>query len=195
MSITPDLTDAGGILSLTDHAYDNVVGMAEGSPAKDDSLIGKVGRIVGGNIVLSHPLPLEKWADAPWGNEGEIILTAPTATAEHVKGLRKYGVKLVRWTRDEILGKAQGVDLRWTPQEGLEIIASLASSDDLAMCGIIARPAYNCRSCQSHADRGCEYSLFAACEKMGCGLLNHASVTTPIATTQPPDIDILHLWK
>jgi hypothetical protein len=130
VTITPDLANAGGVIRLTDTAYDAVVGMAA-EPADDPDQIGDVADVVGDVITLRRPIQLRD-AVAPWGNDGEILLVEPRATAAMVLALRGHGLKIVRYTRTEILGRAAGgVDIRWTPDAGTEIIAPLADGRDI----------------------------------------------------------------
>jgi hypothetical protein len=65
--------------------------------------------------------------DGLWGEDGEVLLTEPRATWQDVKALPGWAhIDIVKFSRGEILAKTDGIDLRWTPESGAEIIVKLA---------------------------------------------------------------------
>ena len=56
-----------------------------------------------------------------------VLLTEPLAEWEDVKALAGWApIQVIKFARQEILAKTDGLDLRWTPERGAEIIVDLA---------------------------------------------------------------------
>lgn len=137
--ITPDeLATSGGLLALTDEAYDAVVGLAS-APSDDPHQIGDVGEVRGKHIILRSVFSLsDPKITSLFGLEGEIVLSEPSATLQDVIGLRRYGWKIVKYSTHEVLAKTDGADLRWT-ENGAEIVVSLSEAEKVLQKGLISR--------------------------------------------------------
>ena len=124
----PDLALAGGVLELTRSAYNQVVRLVD-QPGSSPESLGDVARVHGRLLVLEQPVPLSRLDDIAglWGENGEVLLVEPLAGWEDVKALPTWSpLEIIKFSRDEILAKCDGVDLRWTPDNGAEIIVNLA---------------------------------------------------------------------
>lgn len=124
----PDLSACGGVLALTKTAYSELVKLVD-EPADTPDRLGSLARVSGSYITFDEPLPLSKVdeLDGLWGEDGEVLLIEPLATWQDVKALPGWAhIHIVKFSSDEILAKTDGIDLRWTPQRGAEIIISLA---------------------------------------------------------------------
>ncbi len=134
---TFDAAAASGIVQLTDAAYDAAVRQVA-RPEPSAARIGDFAHVSGdGFLVIDRPLSLR---DLPllerfWGENGEVCFVEPRATWEDVKALQQWApMAIVKFSRDEILARAAGIDLRWTPQRGAEIIVGLGARDVFNQC-------------------------------------------------------------
>ncbi len=124
----PDLSACGGVMALTKSAYNELVKRVD-APADTPDRLGTLATVRGDVITLNEPLPLCRVAelDGLWGEDGEVLLTEPRATWQDVKALPEWAhIHIVTFSRREILAKTDGIDLRWTPEGGAEIIVNLA---------------------------------------------------------------------
>ena len=123
-----DLSQAGGILELTKSAYNELVRLVD-EPESSPHRLGELAEVRGRYITLTKTLPLSRVGDLDglWGENGEVLLTEPLAEWEDVKALADWApIQVIKFARQEILAKTDGVDLRWTPERGAEIIVDLA---------------------------------------------------------------------
>jgi hypothetical protein len=124
----PDLSACGGVMGLTRSAYSELVKLVD-APADRPDRLGSLATVNGSYITLNAPLPLCRVdeLDGLWGEDGEVLLTEPRATWQDVKALPGWAhIDIVKFSRGEILAKTDGIDLRWTPESGAEIIVNLA---------------------------------------------------------------------
>jgi uncharacterized protein (DUF1778 family) len=123
-----DLAQAGGLLELTKSAYNELVRLVD-QPESSPHRLGDLAEVRGRYITLTKTWPLSRVGelDGLWGENGEILLTEPLAEWEDVKALAGWApIQVIKFARQEILAKTDGVDLRWTPERGAEIIVDLA---------------------------------------------------------------------
>jgi len=113
---SPQLTEeeiekAGGVISLTDDTYNNVVSLCE-NPTHDPNDL-EVAKVVGKNLILKEPVYIEDSSSiAPMeGAEGEVVFIAYYPHS-YIRTLQKRGLKIVKYSEKEILGKTQGIDFR-----------------------------------------------------------------------------------
>ena len=132
-----DAAAASGIVQLTDAAYDAAVRQTA-EPEPSAARLGDFAHVTGdGFLVIDRPLGLR---DLPllerlWGQNGEVCFVEPRATWEDVKALQQWApLVIVKFSRNEILARAAGIDLRWTPQHGAEIIVGLGARDVFSQC-------------------------------------------------------------
>lgn len=131
-----DLAGSYGVLENSPSAYNELVRMIDG-PLEDPGRLGDLASVNGGYLSFRRPLPLHRvnQLESFWGLKGEILLIEELATWEDVKALQDWGsMKIVRFASDEILGKAEGIDLRWTPEIGAEIIVDLQHGPAFREC-------------------------------------------------------------
>jgi hypothetical protein len=127
---TPDLAAAFAALERTDRIYDALTRQEAPSDAPDR--FGRV-RVQGDTITFDAPVPLsehDEYAADLWGHPGEVVFVEPTATRDDLRLLQKEaGLEFVSYARDEIVGRCRGIHLRWTPDDGAEIIAPTGQRD------------------------------------------------------------------
>lgn len=110
-----DLGKSCGVVEYVGEAYDACVGLA-GKPKDSPSEIGDFAEISNGNIInIKKPIPLSKLslAEQFWGKSGEILVQDTLMTFDDVMDLRNSGIKIVSYSKKELLGKGEGVELRW----------------------------------------------------------------------------------
>ena len=125
---SPDLTASHGLLVHTETAYNELVRLVD-EPGDSPDVLGDLARVHDRylNIVRELPLCSINELNGLWGEVGEILLTEPLAGWEDVKALTEWAqVRIVKYSKDEILLKSDGIDLRWKPESGAEIIVNLA---------------------------------------------------------------------
>lgn len=123
----PDLSSSGGIIQLTPDSYSEIVRMVDEPGDRPDQL-GSLAEVAGDYLTFNNPLPLCKIQelDGLWGEIGEILLVEPLARWQDVKAMQDWAdMKIVKFSQKEILARSEGVDLRWTPDMGAEIIVDL----------------------------------------------------------------------
>jgi hypothetical protein len=124
----PDLSQCGGVLELTKTAYNELVRLVD-QPADTPDCLGDLAEVTSNYISLTRPLPLSRVneLDGLWGENGEVLLIEPMAAWKDVKALPSWAhINIVKFSKKEILAKIDGIDLRWTPEAGAEIIVDLA---------------------------------------------------------------------
>ncbi|MFH1136898.1 MAG: AAA family ATPase [Pseudomonadota bacterium] len=124
----PDPASSGGLIELTKSAYNELVRLVDG-PTDSPDRLGDIARVHGRVISLERPWPLSRVNELEglWGENGEVLLVEDAATWEDVKALPTWAhIDIVKFSQREILAKSDGVDLRWTPEQGAEIIVDLA---------------------------------------------------------------------
>ncbi len=132
----PDLSKVSGILELNYSSYNEVVRLL-GEPAETPDRLGDLALVNGQFITFTKVLPLGSVDSLSglWGENGEVLLVEPLATWQDVKALQKWAhIKIVKFSKSEILAKADGIDLRWTPENGAEIIVDLAKRHVFEHC-------------------------------------------------------------
>ena len=124
----PDLKAAGGIIKLTRSAYNQLVKMVD-QPGPEAHRLGQLATIHGRFISLHGPVPLSQVGEVNglWGETGEILFVEPLAGWRDVKALPTWSnLEIVRFSEAEILAKIDGIDLRWSREQGAEIVVDLA---------------------------------------------------------------------
>jgi hypothetical protein len=123
-----DTSKLGGIIAASDSAYDALLDLA-GPPMDDPADIGGVATVNGDVILVGRSLPLGKHAEMQrlWGHAGEIAFIASSATMDDVMALRGSGWKVVSYSTKRLVAKTAGMELLWTPEEGVEIVVSLSA--------------------------------------------------------------------
>ena len=134
----PDLSAAFAALERSDSVYDALT--RQESPTDTPDHFGRV-QVEGGIITFDEPVPLlehDGYAADLWGHPGEIVFVEETATREDLRLLQtERGLEFISYAEDEIIGRYNGLHLRWTPDTGAEVIVPTArrdSFDDL-FCG------------------------------------------------------------
>lgn len=122
--------EASGVVELNEHTYDTLVGLST-EPSEDENTFKGWGRVLGKTIILDNPILMKDYGtiEKLWGQKGEILFIEPKAKIENVVGLRKHGLKIVKYTTSEILGYTTGIELRWTQEAGAEIVVNLENKD------------------------------------------------------------------
>ena len=122
----PDMSDATGVVEATESVYNAIVAQLS-APNDDPHKLGDWARLEGRSIVITRKLLLVEYPqiETLWDNEGEILFSEPLATWQHVKSLQKTGLKIVTFSKTLIEGYADGIELRWTPENGAEIVVNL----------------------------------------------------------------------
>lgn len=123
----PDLTESSGVIQLNYNSYNEIVRMMDEPPERPDRL-GEIADVAAGYISLKKNIQLKDVHEIEglWGEAGEILIQEPLATWQDVKMLQDWAhIKIVKFSKNEILAKSDGLDLRWTPEHGAEIIVDL----------------------------------------------------------------------
>lgn len=132
----PDLEDATGVIELTQRSYNEVVRLAE-APTQSSGRLGQWADITGDRLIRLKRKILLQDVDrlkGLWGENGEVLIREPLAAWEDVKALQEWApILIVKFSQAEILAKMEGIDLRWTPGSGAEIIVHLGRRA-LAQC-------------------------------------------------------------
>ena len=132
----PDYSRSSGVLELTQTAYSELVRLVD-QPGDRPDRLGDLAEVSGNLISINKPLLLSRVTDIKglWGENGEVLLIEPRATWEDVKALPDWApVKIVKFSKKEILAKADGLDLRWTPEKGAEIVVDLTKERVFKLC-------------------------------------------------------------
>jgi hypothetical protein len=114
-----------GIIRRTDGSYARLAKLID-APRSDPGVLGEF-VVSGETIVLTRPIALSEHEMLAqlWGLEGEILIVEPRARLNHVLELVDRGLLLSRFTRQEVVGFAPGVAVRWSPGAGAEIVVDL----------------------------------------------------------------------
>jgi MoxR-like ATPase len=133
----PDLKRATGVIASSEKAYSEIVRLMDG-PDRTPDRLGKWGDVTAAGLIRLRKQLYLKEVDllqGLWGENGEVLLLEPLAAWEDVKALQEWApVLIVKFSRREILAKMEGIDLRWTPGKGAEIIVQLTRRDAFAAC-------------------------------------------------------------
>jgi hypothetical protein len=123
----PDLSQVGGVLELTRTSYNELVKLTD-RPGDSPDRLECVATVHGRLISLEHPVALTDLdrLSGLWGETGEVLIIEPLATWNDVKALPTWSpLEIIRFSNKVILAKCDGIDLRWTPEHGAEIIVDL----------------------------------------------------------------------
>ncbi len=127
---TPDLEAAFAALEGSDSVYDALT--RQESPAETPDRFGRV-QVQGDTITFDAPVPLmehDGYAAELWGHPGEVVFVEETATRADLRLLQQErGLEFISYADDEIIGRYDGLHLRWTPDMGAEIIVPTARRD------------------------------------------------------------------
>lgn len=122
----PDLSTAYAVMRNTDDVYNEVTKLHD--PGDSPDQVGWA-RVEGENITFEEAIPLDELssADGLWGSPGEVMFSEEDATFEDMLTLRGRGLTFTSYSKEEVIGTYQNgmVDIRWTPEDGAEIIANL----------------------------------------------------------------------
>ena len=133
----PDLSNASGVIELNERVYSEASRIA-GEPGESPDRLGDFAGVEGGRLlVMKNSLHFSDLdlVEPFWGENGEICILEPAASWEDVKALQEWApFRIVKFSKQEILGKAEGIDLRWTPDKGAEIIINLCRRDVFSIC-------------------------------------------------------------
>ena len=132
-----NMKDTYGIITHDDENYSTIARYINENPNENPAVIGESGKAVceGGFIALKEKFLLtdvSKIYDLNlWGTVGEIVFEESNANMEDIKELAVYGMNIVKFSKKEIILKYKddGIDLRWTPNGGAEIIVDLENYD------------------------------------------------------------------
>jgi MoxR-like ATPase len=123
VNTTPDLSAAFAALEKTDPVYDALTRQEDPSASPDH--FGRV-QVHGDVITFDEPVPFTEhdgYAADLWGHRGEVVFTEPAATRNDMRLLQdEAGLTFISYAEDEIIGRYEGLHLRWTPEGGAEII-------------------------------------------------------------------------
>lgn len=126
-----------GVIAASESAYSEIVRLMDEPRHRPDKL-GEWGDVTAERLIrLKKQLYLREvdLLRGLWGENGEVLLLEPLADWEDVKALQEWApVLIVKFSRREILAKMEGIDLRWTPGKGAEIIVHLTRRDAFAAC-------------------------------------------------------------
>lgn len=123
----PDPAQVHAIVELNHASYSAVVKLLK-EPGDRPDRLGDFAEVHGNYLLFTKPMPLsaEGMLKELWGEVGEVVFTEPKAQWEDVKALQTWAaIKVVKFSKTEILAKAEGIDLRWTPETGAEIVVDL----------------------------------------------------------------------
>jgi MoxR-like ATPase len=132
----PDLSSATGVLKKDEGSYDALVRLLE-EPSDVPHVLGELARVHGEYITLNYQLHLMQinLIEPLWGKIGEILLIEPKATMEDVRSLQNWSdIRIIKFSKKEILARTEGIDLRWTPERGAEIIIDLMHKRSFQEC-------------------------------------------------------------
>jgi len=132
----PDLSRATGVLKMDEESYDALVRLLD-EPSDYPHVLGDIARVQGEYITLNYQLQLRQMEliEPLWGKTGEILIIEPTATLQDVKSLQNWSdMRIVKFSKKEILARTEGIDLRWTPERGAEIIINLKQKNAFQEC-------------------------------------------------------------
>lgn len=134
---TLDTARTTGVIAASESAYNEIVRLMD-KPDRRPDLLGEWGDVVGERLIHLRKRLYLRDVDVLqglWGENGEVLLLEPSAGWEDVKALQQWApVLIVKFSRTEILAKMEGIDLRWTPRKGAEIIVHLTRRDAFAAC-------------------------------------------------------------
>ena len=133
-----DLKQSCGVVLLSDENYNEVVKLVK-KPNNTPSLLGTLVQVLDGDGTLApegykvlnfiKPLYLTEahLIKELWRQEGEVMFIEPRATHDEIRRLQDKcpQFKICSYSDKEILARTQGMDARWTPKEGLEVIFDL----------------------------------------------------------------------
>lgn len=126
--VTPDLKAAFGVLRNEHSVYNEITKIHE--PGESPDHVGWA-RVEGDNITIEESIPLEDrdQVENLWGNAGEVMFSEPLATLEDMRVLQEKGLEFTSYSESEIIGSTGNgaIDVRWTPENGAEIIVDLMS--------------------------------------------------------------------
>lgn len=133
----PDMTGTTGILEMNHKAYSEIVRLIDKPGPRPDKL-GEWAEVTPNRMIrLKKKLLLRdvEMLKGLWGQNGEVLLTEPRAGWQDVKAIQDWApILIVKFSRDEILAKMEGIDMRWTLKNGAEIIVHLGRRDAFAAC-------------------------------------------------------------
>jgi MoxR-like ATPase len=133
----PDLKRATGVIASSEKAYSEIVRLMD-EPDRTPDRLGEWGDITAERLIRLRKQLYLKEVDllrGLWGENGEVLILEPLAAWEDVKALQEWApVLIVKFSRREILAKMEGIDLRWTPGKGAEIIVHLTRRDAFSAC-------------------------------------------------------------
>ena len=133
----PDLTDAAGIIEMNSKAYNEIVRLVD-APETSPDVLGDWAEVNADRTITLKKQLLLRDVDllkGLWGQNGEVLLIEPSATWQDVKAIQEWApLLIVKFSRSEILAKMEGLDLRWTPANGAEIIVHLGRRDAFSVC-------------------------------------------------------------
>ena len=128
--ITEDeLMTAGGVVELSEDSYNTLARQTE--PGETPWRLGDFAEVRGDKLVMSKPLDLREWDqdffNSLSGKTGEVTAIDPDFRYQDMKFLikEKKEIKVVKYSREEILAKATGIEMRWLKKTGLEMIINL----------------------------------------------------------------------
>lgn len=126
-----------GVIAASESAYSEIVRLMD-EPCHRPYRLGEWADITAERLIrLKRQLYLREvdLLRGLWGENGEVLLLEPLAGWEDVKALQEWApVLIVKFSRREILAKMEGIDLRWIPGKGVEIIVHLTRRDAFAAC-------------------------------------------------------------
>lgn len=121
----PDLSQAFAALRKSDKVYDHLTQVEEAGEEPDE--FGRV-KVEGETITLNKPVHLsdfEDWIGVIEDDVGEVVFIEPNATREDMRLLqRERDVEFISYTDSEIIARVDTMHIRWTEENGAEIIVS-----------------------------------------------------------------------
>jgi hypothetical protein len=127
---TIDLTVAFGAIKNNEKVYNDMVALTD-NPFEDPANL-RWSSVMGDTMAMNEPVPMHDVASVLenlWGSEGEVMIADGSVTLNDIRSLQRLsGFVITKYSASEVIGKyGDMLDLRWTPNTGLEIIVSLES--------------------------------------------------------------------
>jgi MoxR-like ATPase len=116
----------GGLLIDVEEAYNKVLSIDDIKPKDNPSYLGDFAVVTKRGIEILKRVYLIDYykIESLWGLNGNIIFYHNNVKWEYVKNLQRFGLKIKKFTNEEIIGETHGVILKWNNKH-CEIIVDL----------------------------------------------------------------------
>lgn len=131
-----DLKSAFGVVGHTEKNYNTLVKHTE--EPKEEAKNLDWASVKGDHLVFDKPIPAHKAdsiLDEMWGQNGEVIIREYYIPFEEMRTLQEDdNIIITKFSKDEVIGKYNNsIDIRWTPNDGTDIILNLKDESSYDM--------------------------------------------------------------